>query len=92
MERELYNRCRAAFIRRELRRQKQQRTEFDERLRMLAQCRVGELRAIQYPDDFNWTIWREGSRGFLVLSTRQMFPTMGQAIEYIRSIYLAKVD
>jgi hypothetical protein len=85
MEFEIYARCRQAFIRRLLRSKKQQRLEFDSELRMQAQCRVGQLRAVQFPDDFTWTIWREGNRGYLVLVTEQTFPTMGQAIAHLRN-------
>jgi hypothetical protein len=84
MDQDIYVRCRQAFIRRMLRQKKQRRLEFDSELRMRAQCRVGQLRAVQFPDDFTWTIWKEGKRGYLVLVSQQTFPTMGHAIAHLR--------
>ncbi len=85
MERELYNRCRAAFIRRELRRRKQLRLNFDGWLRMQSQCRIGELRAIKPKGQMFWTIWRDTKRGLLTPASTLEFATMEGAITYLRS-------
>lgn len=83
MERTIYTACRRRFIRWRLRIERQKRMDFDSTLRMQAQVQVGKLHAIQWPDDFTWSIWREGNRGYLVPVTRTLFPQLSEALDYL---------
>lgn len=85
MERSIAEACRRRFIRWRLRVEHQKRMDFDCNLRMEAQVRVGKLHAIQWPDDFTWSIWKEGQRGYLIPATRTLFPQLSEALDYIRS-------
>lgn len=85
MERSIGEACRRRFIRWRLRVEHQKRMDFDGKLRMLAQARVGKLHAIRWPNDFTWTVWREGNRGYLMLVTNQKFPLLSSALAFIRS-------
>lgn len=85
MERTIATACRRRFIRWRLRIEHQRRMEFDCKLRMQARVRAGKLYAIQWPDDFSWTIWREGNRGYLVPVVHTKFPLLSSALLFIRS-------
>ena len=95
MDRFFFDRCRASFTRRKLRVRKQQRLDFEQKLRMYARVRVGKMFAIQWPDDFTWTVWREGNRGYLVVVTRRHFRMLSEAMYFIKaqdSSAVASVD
>lgn len=85
MERAIHEACRRRFIRWRLRVEHQKRMEFDCKLRMLSQVRCGNLHAIRWPDDFTWTIWREGKRGYLIQVTNRKFSLLSLALAFIRS-------
>lgn len=94
MDRFFFDRCRAAFIRWELRRQKQERLDLDATLRMQSQFRIGQLRAIQMPGEFMWTIWKEGNRGLLIPASGREFTNLSDAVDYLQKQFnhVAKVD
>lgn len=84
MERSMYEWCRRKFIKAALRREHQRRMEFDCNLRMQQQVRCGKYHAIRWPDDFTWSIWHEGHRGYLMLTTIIKFVNLSAAIEFIK--------
>lgn len=84
MERSMYEWCRRKFIKAALRREHQRRMDFDCNLRMQQQVRCGRYHAIRWPDDFTWSIWHEGNRGYLVQTTMIKFVNLSAAIEFIR--------
>jgi hypothetical protein len=96
MDRFFFDRCRASFIRKVLRLRKQERMDFDAELRMRARVRIGNLFAIQWPDDFSWTVWKEGNRGYLIVVERRQYRLLSDAMDYIKAAQqnsvVAKVD
>jgi len=86
MERELYSRCRAAFIRRMLRAAKQERLDEDADLRMQSSVRYGKLYAILNTQERYFTVWREGRRGLLVQITKECFFKLSDAVTYMQQV------
>ncbi len=101
MERELYSRWRAAFIRQMLRAAKQQRLDDDAELRMQSSVRYGKLYAILNTQERYFTIWREGRRGLSLLFcssqhlSNKCFFKLSDAVAYMQQVQhrsVCKVD